>query len=388
MRGPAKAAVGDLALFGGPPLLTRPAHVGAPNVPDPARVTALIAGALERRWLTNDGPLVQAFEARLREAHGVRHAVTTSSGTLGLMLMIRALGLTGSVVVPALTFVATAHALLWQGVTPVFCDVDPETWMLDPERVAAAIRPDTSGVLGVHLWGHVCDVEGLEAVTRPRGLRLAFDAAHAVASSRGGRPAGGFGEAEALSFHATKVLNAFEGGAVTTDDDGLAERLALMRNFGFAGPDEVVSAGINGKMSEAHAAMGLASLEELPRFLEANARNMAAYRRGLEAVPGVRLRAAPAAGETNDHYVVIEVDRASAGLSRDALCDLLTAENVLARRYFFPGCHRMEPYRSLWPDAGERLPVTERLLGRVLCLPTGTAVDAAAVDRVCALIGF
>jgi dTDP-4-amino-4,6-dideoxygalactose transaminase len=381
-------AVADLAVFGGPPLLERPAHVGAPNVPDPARVTALIAGALERRWLTNDGPLVRAFEERLREAHGVRHAVTTSSGTLALMLMIRALGLTGSVVVPALTFVATAHALLWQGVTPAFCDVDPETWTLDPARVAEAVRPDTSGVLGVHLWGHLCDVDGLAAAARRRGVRLAFDAAHAVGSSRDGRPVGGFGDAEALSFHATKVLNTFEGGAVMTDDDDLAERLTLMRNFGFADVDQVVSAGINAKMSEAHAAMGLASLEELPGFLAANAANMTAYRRGLDGAPGIRLRRAPAGGRSNDHHVVIEVDAASTGLSRDALLELLTAENVLARRYFFPGCHRMEPYRSLWPEAGERLPVTERLLERVLCLPTGTAMDPDTAGRICELIRF
>ncbi len=383
-----KAAIEDLALFGGAPALERPAHVGAPNVGDPARIGALIAGALERRGLTNDGPLVRDLEARLREAHGVRHAIATSSGTLALMLLVRALGLTGSVVVPALTFVATAHALLWQGVTPLFCDVDPETWTLDPERVEELVRPDTTGILGVHLWGRTCEVEALEALARRRGLRLAFDAAHAVGCSRAGRPVGGFGDGEALSFHATKVLNAFEGGAVTTDDDELAERVTLLRNFGFADVDLVVSAGLNAKMSEAHAAMGLASLEVLPGFLDANARNMRAYRRGLRDLPGVRLCGRPDDPETNHHYVVVEVDEAAGGLSRDALLELLTGENVLARRYFFPGCHRMEPYRSLWPEAGRRLPVTERILERVLCLPTGTATDEDTIERICELIRF
>jgi dTDP-4-amino-4,6-dideoxygalactose transaminase len=383
-----KRVVSDLAIFGGAALLETPAHVGAPNIGDRRRLAALLDDALDRRWLTNDGPYVQEFERRLGDLQGVRNVVATCNCTVALMLLSRALGLTGEVILPSLTFVATAHALLWEGATPVFCDVDSRTWTLDAQRVEELVGPATSAILGVHLWGQACEVDALQELASRRGLHLLFDAAHALGCAYRGRPVGGFGAGEAFSFHATKVCNAFEGGAITTDDDELAERLRLLRNFGFVGPNRVVSPGINAKLSEAHAAMGLVSLDALPAFVEVNAANMEAYRDGLAGVPGVALRPLERERTSNLHYVVIEVDGELSRLGRDRLEAVLSAENVLARRYFHPGCHAMEPYRSRWPTPGGRLPVTETVLSRVLCLPTGTAVSTEAIEGICRLIGF
>jgi dTDP-4-amino-4,6-dideoxygalactose transaminase len=289
------------------------------------------------------------------------------------------------VIVSPLTFVATAHALQWQEITPVFCDVDPVTHNIDPARVEELITPRTTGILAVHLWGRPAPVEELTALADRHGLRLLFDAAHALGCSHGGRMIGGFGTAEMLSFHATKVVNSFEGGAIVTADEGFADITRLMRNHGFSDYDEVGHVGTNGKMSEVAAAMGLTSLESRERFVAANRRNYDAYRAGLDGVDGVDLLAYDGAERCNWQYVVLEVDE-GAGLSRDELQAVLWAENVLARRYFFPGCHRMEPYRSLFPDAAGRLPETERLVRRVLVLPTGTSMDADSVALVTDLI--
>jgi dTDP-4-amino-4,6-dideoxygalactose transaminase len=308
------------------------------------------------------------------------------NATVALEIAIRALGLRGEVIVPSFTFVATAHALQWQQITPVFCDVGARTHNIDPARIEELITPRTTGIIGVHLWGRPADAEALGEIADLRRLRLLFDAAHAFGCTHGGRMIGALGDAEVFSFHATKFLNSGEGGAVTTNDDDLAARMRLMRNFGFAGYDEVVYVGTNGKMSELSAAMGLTSLDAMDEFIAVNRANHAAYADALAGIPGVTLIRYDERERSNHQYVVLEVDEAEAGLTRDELHQVLQAEQVMARRYFYPGCHRMEPYRSYFPQAGLVLPETERLTRRVLTLPTGTAVDAEIVERVCDVI--
>jgi len=363
-----------------------PFHVGRPNLGDRERFLERVAAIFDRRWLTNNGPLVQEFEARLAEFLGVRHALAVCNGTIGLELAVRALGMQGEVIVPSFTFVATAHAVQWQGITPVFADIDPRTHNLDPGAVERAITPRTTGIIGVHLWGRPCPVDALASLARQHGLKLMFDAAHAFACSQGGRMVGNFGDCEVFSFHATKFFNTFEGGAITTNDDALAERLRLMRNFGFAGYDNVVHIGTNGKMTEVCAAMGLTNLESLDEFVAANRRNYEAYRDGLAGIGGLTLTEYDGAERCNFQYVAIEVDPARFGRSRDDLCQALHEHNILARRYFFPGSHNMEPYRTLYPGAGANLPNTEALCQRVLALPTGTAVSVDDIRRICVLI--
>jgi dTDP-4-amino-4,6-dideoxygalactose transaminase len=248
------------------------------------------------------------------------------------------------------------------------------------------ITPRTTGIIGVHTFGHMCEADALEEIARRHHLRLLFDAAHALGCTYKGRHAGSHGDAEMLSFHATKVVNAFEGGAVLTNNDELARKMRLMKNFGFAGYDDVIYIGTNGKMSEVSAAMGLTSLESFDDFIAVNRRNYQAYRRGLEGIPGISLMGFDETEKNNYQYIVLEVDKDSTRLSRDALMKVLWAENVLARRYFHPGCHRMEPYRSHYPHAGLLLPATEILTPRLLQLPTGTAVSEPDIRGVCEII--
>ncbi len=375
-----------LAVLGGSPAFPQPLYVGRPNIADRARLFERFNDMLDRRWLSNHGPFVQEFERRLRDLIGVRHCIPVCNATVGLEIAIRAAQLHGEVIVPSYTFVATAHALQWQEITPVFCDVDERTHTLDPEQVERLITPRTTGIIGTHVWGRPCAIEALTEIAKRGGLTLMFDAAHAFACSHRGRMIGGFGRAEVFSFHATKFLNSFEGGAIATDDDDLAARIRLMKNFGFAGFDNVVFIGTNGKMTEVCAAMGLTSLEGLDGLVEVNRRNYHAYVRALAGVPSVSLLTYDESERCNFQYIVIELDPDSAGLSRDELVSVLHAENVIARRYFWPGCHRMEPYRSYFPHAGLLLPKTERMSERVIVLPTGTAVSPADIEVLCGII--
>lgn len=383
-----KSNVAELAICGGPAAFQRELHVGQPNIGNRASLVERINDLLDRKRLTNDGPYLQQFEQRICELIGVKHCVAVCNATIGLEILAKAIGLSGEVIVPSFTFIATAHALQWHGVTPVFCDIDPATHNIDPRRVAELITPRTSAIIGVHVWGRPCDVDALVDLVRRHHLKLLFDAAHAFACSYKGKMIGGFGDAEIFSFHATKFVNSFEGGAIVTNDDTLATRLRLMRNFGFAGFDMVSSLGVNGKMNEACAAMGLTSLESLDSFIEANRRNYHLYQERLAKVPGISVSPYQENEKCNFQYVVLEVDEATTGVSRDMLEDIFWAENVLVRRYFYPGCHRMEPYLTDDPQAGLRLPQTERLVDRVLCMPTGSAVSSTDVSTICDLLEF
>ncbi|WP_202033225.1 DegT/DnrJ/EryC1/StrS family aminotransferase [Nocardioides sp. WS12] len=367
------------------PVFEEPRHVGRPNMGDREAFLTRVGEIFDRGWFSNDGPVVREFESRLAEMAGVKHCVATCNGTIALEIAIRALGLEGEVIVPSYTFIATAHALHWQGITPVFADIDPTTHTLDPESVRRAITPRTTGIIGVHLWGQPAAVEELQAIADENGLELLFDAAHAFACTHRGRMIGSFGRAEVFSFHATKFFNSFEGGAVMTDDDEVAEKARLMRNFGFAGYDNVIHPGTNGKMIEVCAAMGLTNLETLSATIAVNQRNHAAYAAGLADVPGLELMSFDPDEANNFQYVVLQV-KEGAGTTRDALVEALQQENVLARRYFWPGCHKMAPYRDLDPDAGDTLPVTEQVAGEVVVLPTGSAVSVADIELITGLI--
>lgn len=375
----------QLAIFGCPPAFAESLHVGRPNIGNRDRFLARLNDILDKRWLTNRGEYVIELEKRIAELIGVRNCILVCNGTVGLELLIRALGLKGEVIVPAFTFVATAHALQWQEITPVFADIDPDTHCLDPASVESMITPRTSGIIGVHVWGRPCATGELAELAARHNLKLMFDAAHAFGCSHEGRMIGSFGEAEVFSFHATKLMNTFEGGAIVTDNDGLAEKLRLMQNFGFAGYDRVIYVGTNGKMSEVCAAMGLTNLESVDELIEYNRVNYRAYQRQLAVIPDVRLSAYDERHRSNYHYVVATIDDDSL-LSRDELMEVLHAENVIARRYFYPGVHRMEPYQSYFPHAHLLLPHTEQVCRQVLVLPTGTSVSEEDIARICEVI--
>ena len=363
----------DLAINGAPPAFPEPLHVGRPNIGSREHFIRLAGEMFDRAWLTNNGPLVQELEARIAAMHGVRHCVAMCNGTIALEIAIRALGLEGEVIIPSYTFVATAHALHWQAITPVFADIDPDTHNLDPDAVRRMITPRTSGIIGVHLWGRPAPVEALQSIADEHGLQLMFDAAHAFDCRHGARKIGNFGRCEVLSFHATKVFNTFEGGAVLTNDDALAEAMQLMRNFGFRGYDNVIHPGTNGKMVEANAAMGLVNLEALPDFIGANKDSYDRYAALFADIPGARLIAYDPATSPNYHYAVVELND-SVAHKRDETVAALQSENILARKYFWPGCHGMKPYRDIFPHARLVLPNTERVANRVIVLPNGPSV--------------
>lgn len=380
-----KHSVEDFALFGGTPYFKEPRHVNRPNAAPRAAYDVYFDRSWDSKWFSNDGPLLVQFEQRLQAYLGAGHCVVTCNATLALSLTIQALGLTGEVIVPSYTFISTANVLKTGGLTPVFCDIRAQDMTIDPEACAALITPRTSAVIATHIWGAPCDTDALQAVCDAAGIMLLYDSAHAFGVEHQGRKIGGFGRAEIFSLHATKVLHSFEGGVIATDDADLAADLRLRRNFGFSAVDHVEVAGVNAKMSEAHAAMGLANLDVLDDTIAANRRCHDAYAAGLAGVAGLHLHRPAPEAVSNYHYVVAEIDAAQFGLSRDTLVDLLFAENILARRYFYPGGHRALPHL---PDDGlpVSLPVTEAICDRVLVLPAGAAIALKDVEAICGVI--
>jgi len=376
-----------LAVLGGEPLFREPMHVGRPNLPDAARFSALVGRMMESRWFTNYGPLVREFQEKLEALLGVRHCLPVCNGTIALELAYRALDLQGEVILPSFTFIATAHALQWQGITPVFCDMLPGTCVIDPDAVEEMITPRTTGIVGVHAFGNPCDFGRIDDIAVRHGLKVVYDAAHAFGNEVGGAPICTLGPVSVLSFHATKFFSTFEGGAIVTDDDHLYEKLRLMMNFGFAGrvKDSVDYIGTNGKMTEICAAMGIAMLDRVEELREVNRRNFEDYRACLTGLPGIELlEPSPRLTSGNMQYVIVEIS--GAALTRDQLVAVLEAENVLARRYFYPGCHRMKPYCDNFPSKGRSLPVTERVSEQLIALPTGESVDAGAIRSVAGII--
>lgn len=372
----------DLAINGAQPAFETPLHVGRPNIANPAVFLERVGQIIENQWLTNNGPMVQELERRIADYLGVKHCIAMCNGTIALEIAIRALNLSGEVIVPSWTFVATAHALYWQGITPVFADIDPRTHNLDPTAVRRMITPRTTGIIGVHLWGRAAPVDKLQAIADEYDLKLMFDAAHAFGSSYNGQSIGRFGECEVFSFHATKAFNTMEGGAVTTNNDDLAEAMRLMRNFGFKGYDNVIHPGTNGKMTEVCAAMGLTNLDAIDAVFDANRRNYQLFWEGLSGIEGIKLIEYPKDQTNSRHYVVIEVDQ-TCPVTRDAIVSGLHAENILARKYFWPGSHRMLPYRHLYPHAGLLLPESIRIAEQVVVLPTGTVVRPEDISVIC-----
>jgi len=381
-----KNGIEDLVIFGGYPVFDDKLHVGRPNIGNRQRFLELMNDMLDRRWFSNEGPYVKEFEKKIAEYLGVKHCIAMCNGTIALEIAIRALKLKGEVIVPSFTFIASAHSLQWQEITPVFCDIDHRTHHLNPNSIEKMITPRTTGILGIHTWGRPCDIEALSEVARKHNLKLLFDAAHAFGCSHNGKMIGNFGGAEVFSFHATKFFNTLEGGAVVTNNDDLARKMRLMKNFGFAGYDNVIYIGTNGKMNEASAAMGLINLESLDEFVAVNRRNYECYNTYLKNIPGIEVLKYDDHEKQNYQYIVIEIDESEERLSRDELLKVLHSENVLARRYFYPGCHRMEPYRSYFPHAHLLLPVTEEVVKRVMVLPTGSTIDPQIIETICQIV--
>ncbi|GAC1510638.1 MAG: aminotransferase class I/II-fold pyridoxal phosphate-dependent enzyme [Chloroflexota bacterium] len=340
--------------------------------------------AMLKSGMVTKGEYLAAFEAAIADHLGVRHAVAVSSCTTGLMLVYRALGLTGDVIVPSFTFMATVSALVWAGSKPVFADVDLETQNLDPAAVEAAITPTTTGIVATHIFGNPAAMDALQDVADRHGLTLVFDAAHGFGTLHQGRPVGSQGKAQVFSLSPTKLLIAGEGGIVATNDDALAATVRMGREYGNAGNYDSAFAGLNARMPEASAIMGLRSLKMLPAAAEHRTVAASWYRSRLADLPGIEFQLVHPGDRCSYKDLSITVDPDRFGATRDALADALRAENIDTRKYYDPPVHLHTAYRQYW--SGEALPHTERLAQRSLSLPLWSNIQEETVHRVCSAV--
>ena len=333
--------------------------------------------------MITNGKYLREFEDRMASYLGVQHAVAVSSATTGLLLTLKCLDLAGEVILPSFTFSVTGHVLAWNGLCPVFVDIDPETCLLDPDQVESAITPDTCAIMGVHLWGNPCRADRLQDIANRHGLPLLFDAAQAMGSRYLERPVGGSGRAEVLSCSPTKVVTSGEGGIVATNDEGLAEKVRIGRNYGDDGSYDCAFEGINARMSELHAILGLASLAMADTNIDHRGHLIGLYRRRLERVPGIRFQKTTPGGVSNGVYFSIIIDPDLFGLTRDQLHYSLSAEGIDTRRYYYPPLHLQRVNSHLRPRYEGKLPHTERVADASLTLPMFSHMTEEQVNGVC-----
>lgn len=344
---------------------------------------------LEKIWqsriLTNGGSMHQALEGALCEYLGVEHIALFANGTLALLTALQSLRITGEVITTPYSFVATAHSLLWNGIKPVFVDIDPDTLNLDPSKIEAAITPSTTAIMPVHTYGNPCDVEEIARIADTYNLRVIYDAAHAFGVHDGGGSLLRHGDLSALSFHATKVFNTFEGGAIICPDAKSRQRINHLKNFGFVNETTVVAPGINGKMSEINAAFGLLQLEHIDAALARRGEIDAHYRRRLASVSGLRCVQPCGQTKANNAYFPILVE-ADYPLGRDQLYQYMRDHAVVVRRYFYPLISDFPMYRGLPSAAAANLPVARAIAEKVLCLPIYPDLASEDVDAICDLL--
>ena len=360
-----------------------PIYVTRPLLPPLDAYTARLQDVWRSRWLTNAGDQHERLTRAVGEYLDVPQVSLFNNGTIALLAAVRALGLHGDVITTPFTFPATPHAISWSGATPVFCDVDPATLTLDPARVETAITPRTTGILAVHVYGIPCDVRALKDVADRHGLRLVYDAAHAFGVRIGGVGIGNFGDASMFSFHSTKLFHSAEGGALTCADPATREAFDQLKNFGILNQEQVGPVGINGKMNELQAALGLAVLDCVPEELRRRRAIIARYRERLDGIPGLTVMREPPGVESSCQYFVVRIDPAAFGCSRDVLQERLKTYNVFARKYFYPLCSDYACYRDLPTSSPARLPVATAAVREVLCLPLYGTLPLTACDAIC-----
>jgi dTDP-4-amino-4,6-dideoxygalactose transaminase len=375
---------GKPALLGNPPVFRAPVPFVRPLLPGYAELGDGVQGILASGMVTK-GSHLAAFEKAMAAHLGVKHAVAVSSCTTGLMLTYRGLGLTGDVVVPSFTFMATVSALAWAGLRPVFADVSAETCNLDPEAAEDALTKSTSAIVAVHNFGNPADLEALQSVANRRGLPLILDAAHGLGSLYHGKPVGAQGTAHIYSLSPTKLLIAGEGGIVATDDDGLAENVRIGREYGNSGTYDSRFAGINARMPEFNALLGLASLRGLEGAARRRNEIAALYRNELGNLPGIGFQEVRADCRSSFKDFSVTIDPDAFGMSRDELARALKAENIDTRKYYDPPVHRQTAYRQWAPAAGKLLN-TDRLAGRSLSIPIWSHMDDETAQGVCRAI--
>jgi len=363
---------------------SKPIYVTQPFLPPLEDFIPYLEKIWESKWLTNGGPFHQELEEALCQYLGVEHISLFANGTLALVTALQALRITGEVITTPYSFVATAHALLWNGIKPVFVDIDPNTLNLDPGKIEAAITPQTTAILPVHCYGNPCDVEAIQHIADTYNLKVIYDAAHAFGVQDEGGSILRHGDLSVLSFHATKVFNTFEGGAIVCPDAKTKKRIDYLKNFGFADETTVVAPGINGKMNEVQAAFGLLQLRDIEQVLEKRRQVDTWYRAGLQNIRGIRCLQSNAARHNYSYFtILVEPDYA---MSRDALYEKLKENGIYARRYFYPLITDFPMYRSMESSNKANLAVANAVAVTVICVPMYPDITKNQVELIISII--
>ncbi len=347
----------------------KPIFVTEPSLPPLEEFIPYLEKIWENKWLTNNGEFHKEFEKRLAEYLGVKYVSLFTNGMIALQVGMQALRITGEVITTPFTFVATTHAIHWNDCTPVFCDIEPETFTMDPEKVESLITPKTTALMPVHVYGNPCHHEELQKICDTYGLKLFYDAAHTFGVKKAGIGICNWGDLSMLSFHATKVFNTFEGGALVTNDENMKRRIDFLKNFGFSDEVTVVAPGSNGKMDEFRAAYGLLQLKRVDGEIAKRQKVALNYREALRDVPGIHCLDDLSEIHHNYAYFPITVNAKVYGMTRDALYDKLKQNNIMSRRYFYPLCSDFPTYRGLPSASAANLPVANRVAHDILCLP-------------------
>ena len=363
----------------------KPVYVTQPFLPELSEFLPYLESIWESKVLTNGGKMHQQLEAELCEYLGVEHISLFNNGTIALLTALQALRITGEVITTPYSFVATAHSLLWNGIKPVFVDIDPVTLNIDPAKIESAITPQTTAIMPVHCYGHPCDVESIQKIADNYNLKVIYDAAHAFAVKDIGGSILRHGDLSVLSFHATKVFNTFEGGAIVCPDAKTKQRIEHLKNFGFVDEVTVVAPGINGKMSEINAAFGLLQLKYIDKILKLREDVDSLYRHLLLGIKGVRVVEESGQSQANFSYFPVLIEK-DFPLTRDELYEKLKTINVFARRYFFPLISEFPMYRGLPSAAKSNLMVAESVSQRVLCLPIYPSLRTEVVEKIVSFI--
>lgn len=356
--------------------------VTSPLLPNLDEFNEMLREIWASKWITNNGSFHKTLEAELCRYLKVPYISLFTNGTLPLITALQALRITGEVITTPFSFVATTHSIWWNGIKPVFVDIDPSNCGIDPDKIEAAITPKTTAIMPVHCYGKPCDTEKIQAIADKYGLKVIYDAAHAFGVEVNGESILNAGDMSTLSFHATKVYNTIEGGALVMHDEQTKKRIDYLKNFGFASETEVVAPGINSKIDEMRAAYGLLNLKQVDSAIEARRQVAVRYREALRDVPGISFFDDMPGVRHNYSYFPIFVKAEEYGMTRDELYFKLKEHNILGRRYFYPLISTFSTYRGLPSAATENLPVATRIANEVICLPMHHALSEEDVMRI------
>jgi dTDP-4-amino-4,6-dideoxygalactose transaminase len=366
-----------------------PIFVTCPIIPDLDKYRRRLDKIWTGKWFTNNGKQHQLLEERLKKYLDVPQISLFNNGTIALMTACRCLGLSGEVITTPFTFAATPHALTWNNITPVFCDIEPTTYTIDADKLESSITSDTTAILPVHIFGTPCNIQKIQKIADNYGLKIIYDAAHAFGTKVGNKGIGNFGDITMFSFHATKQFHTAEGGALTFGDPSLKEKIDLLKNFGIKNEEEVIIAGINGKMNELQAALGMEVIKYLDADRTQRKQLYDTYTQKLKNISGLVLPEVKKNVYNNYQYFVIHVEREKFGISRDEVHENLKKFNVFTRKYFSPLCSEYEYYRRLPSASKANLPMANKIVDEVLCMPLYGTLFVQDIEKICEIVtGF